>query len=130
MAASLTSQLSPLFRAGQQLGTGQFSVFVHRKAGPKIKRFALIQTAKVLGADQSMRNFPRPSRRVPLKVNYSIKQKDLLIRFLPAGMAKIVFEGNKYGGGPSNPAPFLRTVDEAPELWQDALAREWARRVS
>ncbi len=118
-----------MWKAGEELKTGKFAVRVHRRAAPRIKRYALKQIGKTIGADRQMRNFPRPPGRAKLGMRYDVKGDDLILQFASPGMAKIVFEGNRYGGGPANPRALYATARESGELWQDAFRQEWFRRV-
>ena len=124
MAATLTRQLRPLFKAADDLQSGRFVEYVHKSAARTIQKEGLDQIEAAIGADRSISNY-----RGRLYPRYKIKRRELEVAFVPSGLAEIVEYGNRYGGGPKNKSPIAKTDAKAPRLWQIELAKEWAYRV-
>jgi hypothetical protein len=128
-SSSFTQQLDPLWKTGVALGNGQLIRDVHYKAARKIQKDGLQNIERAIGKDRMLRNFPRPGRKVRLYPRYKVKGKTLTVSFVPSGLASLVENGNKYGGGPKGKKPVQRTAKNAPAIWQDELALVYARRL-
>ena len=128
-AASVAQQLKPLWKTGVELGNGKLVKDVHYKAARVIQKDGLRNIKRAIGDDRMLRNFPRPGRKVRLYPRYKVKGKTLKVSFVPAGLASIVEYGNKYGGGPKGKKPVQLTRKNAGGIWQDELAKVYARKL-
>jgi hypothetical protein len=126
---TVAQQLKPLWTVGTDLANGKLIRDVHYKAARKIQKDGLQNIERAIGKDRMLRNFPRPGRKVRLYPRYKVKGKTLTVSFVPAGLASLVENGNKYGGGPKGKKPVQRTFKNAPAIWQDELALVTARRL-
>jgi hypothetical protein len=119
--------LEPFTKLARDLASGRYAQGVNYASAREIKQIGLKETAKVIGSDLIMRNYPRRGRPRKANIGYDAKGSQMSFRFRPPGMFGIIEGGTSHSRPLGRPIP--ATIRQSRPVWLKNHAKQIRERI-